>query len=402
MEIILLGIYAFFAWLVFFKFKWLPWNFTSQVITVTLPIVGMMILFLFLNIVAPASGDVRAMNYVVPIVPRVTGQVTEVPIEPNRPINKGDVLFKIDPVPFEAAVKAAEATLRMNQVKLVTAQAAQRGLEDQLKNAAAKKAALEPQIELAKKRVAQFTELAATGAGKRADLEQAQSNLGNLGSEFLAADATESQVKQKLGARMENGDIDEVAQARALIAKSEADLANARFDLEGCVHVAPSNGRVANLALQPGVRATQFATMPVMSFIQEDHPWLLAFYRQNELRYVKAGDEAEIFLKMYPGRIIKCRVDSILWATAQGQMPISGALPNTLPGATPDQRIAVRLVVEERDKAIFLAAGARGQGAIYTEKGGAIQILRRVIVRIQTKLDWFVIKHMGALFGGHH
>src|SRR5438093_6532057 len=121
MEIILLGIYSFFVWLVFFKFTWLPWNFTSIVVTVTLPIVGLMVLFLLLNISAPATDDVRAMNYVIPIVPRVTGQVTEVPIEPNRPIKKGDVLFKIDPVPFEAAVKAAEATLRR--------------LEDQLKNA---------------------------------------------------------------------------------------------------------------------------------------------------------------------------------------------------------------------------------------------------------------------------
>src|SRR5206468_3565181 len=211
MEIILLGIYAFFAWLVFSKFKWLPWNFTSQVITITLPIVGLMVLFLLLNIAAPATNDVRAMNYVIPIVPRITGQVTEVPIQPNRPIKKGDVLFKIDPVPFEAAVKAADATQ---------------------------------------------------------------------------------------------------AQAKAQIIKSEADLRSAKYDLEGCVHLAPANGRVANLALQPGVRATQFATMPVMSFIQEDDPWLLAFYRQNELRFVKSGEEAEIFMKMYPGRIIKCKVDS--------------------------------------------------------------------------------------------
>ena len=71
--------------------------------------------------------------------------------------------------------------------------------------------------------------------------------------------------------------------------------------------------------------------MPVMSFIQEDDPWLLAFYRQNELRYVEPGDEAEIFMKVYPGRIIKCKVDSILWATAQGQLPINGNLPNTAP-----------------------------------------------------------------------
>src|SRR4026207_772126 len=250
MEVILLGIYGFFVWLIFYKFKWLPMNFTAAVITITLPIVAMMALFLLRNISAPATDDVRAMNYVIPIVPRITGQVTEVPIQPNRPIKKGDVLFKIDPVPFEAAVKAAEATLR--------------GANDQLNNAANKKAALTPRIDLAKKRVEQFTALATTGAGKRADLEQAQSDLGNLESEFLAADATESQ-------------------ARAQIAKSEADLRDKKFDLEGCVHLAPANGRVANLSLQPGVRATQFATMPVMSFIQEDDPWLAAFYRQTEM-----------------------------------------------------------------------------------------------------------------------
>src|SRR6476659_2696931 len=196
MEIILLIIYSIFVWFIFFKKKWLPWNITSQVIVVTLPIIALTIIILFMNIVAPSAGAVRAQNYVIPIVPRVTGQVTEVPIEPNRPIKKGDVLFKVDPIPFEAAAKAAEATLR--------------GGKDALNNAAAKKAALTPRIDLAKLRVGQFTQLAATGAGKRADLEQAQSDLGNLESEFLAADATESQ-------------------ARAQIAKSEADLINAKL-----------------------------------------------------------------------------------------------------------------------------------------------------------------------------
>src|SRR4029450_11939755 len=286
MELILLIIYSVIVWLIFFKFKLLPWNITSQVIVVTIPIIALTILILFMNIVAPSSSDVRAQNYVIPIVPRVTGQVTEVPIEPNRPIKKGDVLFKIDPVPFDAAEKAAEATLR--------------GAQDQLNNATNKKASLTPRIELAKKRVEQFTALATTGAGKRADLEQAQSDLGNLQSEFLAADATESQ-------------------ARAQISKSEADLINAKFDVEGTTHLARSNGRVANLAVQPGYRAVTLPMFPVMSFIQEDDPWILAFFRQNELRYVEPGNEAEIFMKMYPGRIIKCKVDSILWATAQGQ-----------------------------------------------------------------------------------
>src|SRR5437868_11737944 len=109
MELILLIIYSVIVWLIFFKFKLLPWNITSQVIVVTIPIIALTVIVLFMNIVAPSSSDVRAMNYIVPIVPRVTGTVSEVPIEPNRPINKGDGLFKMDAVPLEASVKAAQA-----------------------------------------------------------------------------------------------------------------------------------------------------------------------------------------------------------------------------------------------------------------------------------------------------
>ncbi len=392
MDIILLGIYATIVWLIFFKFKLLPWNIISQVIVITIPVIALAAIILLLNIYAPSTTDVRAINYVIPIVPRVTGQVTEVPIEPNRPIKKGDVLFKIDPVPFQLAVNAAEAKLKQDKVKLITAEATQRGLEDQLKTAAAKKAAIVARLDLAKKRVEQFTQLVNAGAGKRSDLEQAQSDAANLESEIAAADATESQVKQKLAARTETGEIDEVADAKAQIAKAEADLANAKFDLEGTTHLAPADGRVANLALRPGVRAAQLPMSPVMSFIEDHDQWVIAFFRQNELRYVEAGNEAEIFVKTQPGRIIKCTVDSILWATAQGQMPISGNLANTPATAAPEERIAVRLLVQAKDKDVFLAAGARGQGTIYTEHGAMLHVMRKVFVRVSTKVDWFVPK----------
>src|SRR4026207_2342813 len=118
MEIILLGIYSFFVWLIFFKFKWLPWNIVSQVIVITLPIIGLTAMILFLNIVAPSSHDVRVVNYVIPINPRVRGLVPGVPIEPNRPIKKGDVLFKIDPTPFEIVVKNYEAQIAQLEVQL--------------------------------------------------------------------------------------------------------------------------------------------------------------------------------------------------------------------------------------------------------------------------------------------
>ena len=123
MEILLLGIYSFFVWLIFFKYKLLPWNFVSQVIVVTIPIVGLTLLILLLNIVAPSSSEVRVVNYVVAINPRVNGLVTEVPIEPNRPIRKGDILFKIDPTPYQIAVNGLKAQLQQLDVQLITANA---------------------------------------------------------------------------------------------------------------------------------------------------------------------------------------------------------------------------------------------------------------------------------------
>src|SRR5688572_25529376 len=193
MEVILLGIYSFFVWLIFFKFKWLPWNIVSQVIVITLPIIGLTALILLLNIVAPSSHDVRVVNYVVPINPPVRGLVTEVPIEPNRPIKKGEVLFKIDPTPFEIAVKNYEAQISQLKVQLVTAQASSRNLEEQLKGSTGQKEAIESKLRLARVRMQQFKELAEAGAGNKFDHEQAQADVKNLEGQLAFAVATESQ-----------------------------------------------------------------------------------------------------------------------------------------------------------------------------------------------------------------
>ncbi|HUJ00583.1 MAG TPA: hypothetical protein VLY46_10135, partial [Usitatibacter sp.] len=90
MEVLLLGIYSFFVWLIFFKFKWLPWNTVSQVIVITLPIVGLTVLVLALNVVAPSSHDVRVIKYYVNMSSQLRGRVVEV-AEGNKPLKKGDV-----------------------------------------------------------------------------------------------------------------------------------------------------------------------------------------------------------------------------------------------------------------------------------------------------------------------
>jgi multidrug resistance efflux pump len=391
MELILLGIYSYFAWLVYFKFKWLPWNFVTQVITITIPIVGMTLLILILNIVAPSSHDVRVINYVVPVVPRVSGRVTEVPIEANRPIKKGDVLFRIDPVPFELAVRAAESNLGMLRGKLLTAEANQRTLGEQLNSANGQVAALRAQLGLARMRLEQYTELSATGAGNRFDLEQAQAQIAELEGQLASSIANEAQVREKLAAKTSDGVQDEVAQVTAQIAQAEAQLGDARWNLDQTVFYAPADGTVVSLALRPGAVATMMPMAPVMTFV-EDEQWILAIYHQNEVRKIKPGQEAEVAFKMYPGRVVKFKVDSVMWATAQGQLPIGGASSSAGIAPIPPNALAVRLLVDERDKDLFLASGAHGAGAVYTDSGHAIHILRKIIIRIGAKLDWLILK----------
>jgi multidrug resistance efflux pump len=392
MELLLLAIYSAAVWYVFIKKKWLPWNFGTQVVVVTIPIVGLTLLILLLNIYAPESKDVRVLNFVVPVVPRVTGRVIEVPVEPNMPVKKGDVLFKLDPVPFQLEVKAAAANLGALQAKLLTAQANARGLNEQLKEAAGKRVALSAKLDLSRKRVAQYKDLAGTGAGSKFDLEQAQADLLNLENELASLTASEAQVREKLAAKTPAGEQDEVAQVRAQIAQAQAQLDDANWKLDQTVYYAPGDGTVVGLALRPGAVAAQLPMLPVMSFVLNEQ-WVVALFGQNEVRKVQPGDRAEIALRTYPGRIIKCNVVSVVWANAQGQLPISGSLPTTGTGQpVPEGLLAVKLEVADPDKDIFLAAGARGSGAIYTNGLHEIHILRKILMRVHTKLDWLILK----------
>lgn len=391
MELLILGIYSAIVWVIFFKYQWLPWNTVSQVIVITIPIIGIAALILLLNIVAPSSADVRVINYVVAVNPRVQGLVTDVPIEPNRPLRKGDVLFKMDPTPFELEVKALEAQLQQLDVQLVTANANQRGLGQQLRNARSSASAIESQRKLARTRVEQQRELAQTGAGSQFEYEQAQADLDNLDAQLDAARAAESQVREKLAARTDAGEQDEIANINAQIARLEAQLGDARWKLDQSVYRAPASGSVISLALRPGAMAVPFPMTPAMTFV-EDEQWIMAIFSQNEVRKIKAGQEAEIALKMYPGRIIKCKVDSIMWATAQGQLPIGGVNTGSGVAPIPPNSLAVRLLKDERDRDLFLASGAMGAGAVYTESGKAIHILRKVMLRISTKIDWLILK----------
>ena len=391
MEIILLLIYSGIVWVIFFKFKWLPWNFVSQVIVITLPIFALTALILYLNVVAPSSSDVRVLNYVVQVTPRVTGRVIEVPIEPNRPIRKGQVLFRIDPQPFQQKLQELRSKLPEFEAKLDSAQAYSRQLGEELKGARSTRDAQSAKLALAIKREGQTGDLSRTGAGPRFDHEQAQTDVASLRADLAQTTANMAQVQEKLSARTDKGELSEVAQARAALEQLKAQIAYAEWELDQTVYRAPANGTVVNLQLRPGSYAAQLPMVPVMSFV-EDEQMILAMYTQNELRRIQPGDDAEIALKTFPNRIIKAKVDSIVWSSGTGQLPLSGTVPQTGTNPIPPGRFAVRLKAAGRDENTFLPMGAQGNGAIYTQYGHMVHIIRKVILRVGTKLDALVLK----------
>lgn len=404
MEALLLGIYSFFVWLIFIKKKWLPWNTPWKVTVVIIPIVGMAATILTLNVVAPSTNDVRVIKYVVQVIPQVRGRVIEVPVEPNRLVKKGDLLFRIDPTQYQNELNAGKAKLAADEAKLAQAaanvtdaSASARQLQEQLKSASGQVGALQPRLELARLRVKQNRELVTTGAGDRFALEQAEANVIELEGQIATARANEAQVAQKISGQI-NGEQASVAAARAQFATakaqldaSRADLANAQWNLDQTSVYAPANGYAINVQLRPGSFVTAFPVAPAMSFVEETYQ-VIGLYQQNELTMVEPGNAAEIVLNMHPGRVIMAKVDSVVWAQGQGQVIQSGALPQT--GAFPQVpgRFPVKLEVAEKDRELFLAAGAVGQGAIYTEHLAMLHIIRMVMIRVSSITNYLVLK----------
>jgi multidrug resistance efflux pump len=365
----------------------------------------MTILILTLNVVAPSSARLRVWKYTIPIVSQVRGRVLEVPVEEgNRLVHKGDVLFRIDPTPYQLDVANLEAQLAL-------AQGGQREVEESLgganakvaetrgaiAQAAARLAEVDARLALARKRVEQNRELVASGAGNRFDLEQAEANVAELSGQRESARAVQAQaaagegqaqasvgqIRQKLGAKVD-GQYAQVAQIRA-------QLANARWLLEQTVTVSPCECYVINLQLRAGAFVAGLPLNPVMSLVEADGQ-IIAFFAQNELTKVQTGDEAEFALQTYPGRIIKGKVDSVVWAIGQGTLPPSGTIPMSTLANQPPGSFAVKFDLADRDRQLFLAAGAVGDAAIYTQYGEILHVVRKVILRVGSYTNYLILK----------
>lgn len=378
---LILGGYALLVWLVFIKLKLLPWNIRSQVGAATGALVLAASLVLTINVVAPTSGDVRAVNFVSEIVPRVQGTVTRVAVEGNTMVKKGDVLLQIDDTPYRLKVKELQA-------KLADATSSAKTLWQDHDTARSDVLAAQANLDLMSKRLNEASRLAGAGAGAQYDVETFDAEVKKAKAALAAARSAEAKAQIRLESVV-GPDIASVAQIKA-------QLEAAQYDVESTVIRAPADGYAVNVAVRPGNYLMTLPFRPAMSFVEREQR-ILAYYDQNELRYVKPGQKVEIALKTSPGKLVYAKVDSIVWANAQGQMMQSGAVPNTpaeVLQAPPPQKYAVKLtpVRHDGDEVAPIPMGARGVGAIYTDKAEPMHLLRMVMVRAQSKLNYLVLK----------
>src|SRR6478672_7142096 len=127
MALLLALIYVSFCVLIFKLFK-IPVNQWSLSTAVLGGIIGIFVLLLVMNYNHPFTANARIYFPVTPILPAVKGRVVDVPVKPNQPLKEGDVLFRVDPKPFEFVVtqkKAAlaEAEQNVSQLKAALDQA---------------------------------------------------------------------------------------------------------------------------------------------------------------------------------------------------------------------------------------------------------------------------------------
>jgi len=285
------------------KTKIVPFNLfwkVSPAIVLLLMLVG---LFIPMGWGAP-QGSALVVRQSVQIVPNVAGEVTDVPVEPNKPLKAGDVLFKIDPVPYQAQVDSVGAQLKFEELRL-----------------------------------SQMTQLQTSDAGRMFDVQQRQAEVDKLKGQLLGA----------------------------------------QYNLDQTVVRAPADGYVTNVGLMKGARVASLPLSPVMAFIDTSETVVGVEIPQIYTRYIEPGQEVEVTFKLFPGQVFTGKVESVLQATATGQILASGtAVMPTQVTAVP---FVVRVKLNDAKLAASLPAGTAGDAAIFTSHIKPSHVIRKVILR---------------------
>jgi multidrug resistance efflux pump len=302
----------------------------------------------------------------------VEGQVVGVFVKENQSVKKGDLLFEIDPRPFEYQVQL----LRAKRVDAVQ-QVAQ--LEAELGAAKADVERLEAEKTYAKVVADQEEMIFQQEATTDRRYQQAMQDHKAAQAAHKQGIARAQKIEQALAAM--------IGEEHAIVAEVQSQLEVAQLDLEWTRVFAPANGFVTNVQLREGDYV--YAGAAAITCIDSDHWWVVANYRENSLENIRAGQHVGLTINTYPGHIFSGVVDSVGWGVDQGQGAPSGALPDVTEPKNwirLAQRFQVRIIPEVPPE-FPLRVGVTASAAVYTREDYWLNDVTELWQRIEAALE---------------
>ncbi len=345
-------------------------------------IVLLLLLILFIYHVlsdrfTPYTSQARVESFLTQIAPEVAGDVLEVGVKDNGQVRKGQLLFRIDPEPYQLAVQAAEANLAV----------ALQGADVSVADVAAARAQIQKQrVDLSANRAINqiVTGLVDKNALARTQEIRSTSDVGKTQADLTGALADLRKAEANLGAPgLRNP---KVRQALAALDQARLDLKNTRV-------VAPAAGIVTNLRLAAG----QYVTpgQPLLSFLESGPRWISADLRENQLGNVKPGQDVTVALDVRPGKLFLGKVHSVGWGISQGDEAPSGQLATVQAPQgwiRQPQSFPVRILLVPRDgeevQVDARRSGAQANVIIYTSDKSLMNPIGRVWIKIITLLSY--------------
>src|SRR5450631_2303173 len=363
--VIILCLYVVALWLVFSKFRLVRWGWLSGTVAV---LAGAFILSIFLalfNYLTP-SGRVTVAGRVVEVTPNVTGQIISIPVKPNVPVKVGDVLFKIDPAPFQYKVAQLQASLAAAKQQAEI-------LKSNYEQASANVTGLAAQVAFNTQRNADIQKLAAEGANTEFQAQDRQNQTETALAQLNVAKAAQQSAKLAMDS--------DIGGVNTTVAQIQAQLDNASWELSQTTVRAPADGYVTVVALSVGDRALQARS--AMSFIVENEITMVGMFSQNGFQTIKEGTAVDIVFDNAPGHIYHAKIIGIPKGIGQGQIAVSGTLArtNALGGATVFP--AVISIPDEMSRE-SLRLGMSGSATAFSEKAGVIGLLASILVWVSS------------------
>ncbi len=277
------------------------------------------------------EGDVH------PVSSRVAGDVSEVFVDDNAEVRRGQLLARLDPRDFEIRVRTVEADLGKAEAGVAQAEAALLAAQAQLRQAEANVASAEAQAARARLDFGRAEKLFAEAnpviSRQEYDAARAgcESSSGAGGAARAAQEAASATVRS-----MEAG----LASARAHRELAQAALDNANLQLSYTDIVAAADGRIAKKSVETGQRV--LPGQALMAVVSPDW-WLVANFKENQLGRIRPGQAAEVSIDAVPGRTLRGTVESLAPGTGSkfSLLPPDNATGNFLKVV---QRVQVKIV----------------------------------------------------------